>query len=111
MLLVPSPTNSTQVDGSDATTSSPNLELSRIDPISIEAPHKTITDPSALPQDTLAVPVPLHQEPQVQTSHQVTSVQPVDMALTGLVETTMSTTLHKCHCGKECTRYTQGRCH
>ena len=100
MLLVPSPTNSTQVDGSNATTSSPNLELSRIDPINTEAPHTT-SDLSAPPQDTLTVP--LHQEPQ---GDQVTSVQPVDMALTALGASSMSATLHKCHCGKECTRYT-----
>ena len=86
MLLVNSPANSTQVEGSNTVSSNHTLELSRIG------------GPVLVQPDNV----------------QVTSVQPEDMVLTGVRGDTESintrdvsnvSMMHKCHCGKECTRY------
>ena len=108
MLLVPTPNNSTQVEGSTATSSTPHLELSHIEPVSNHVPHNSSVS-SVLRQDS--VPAPEHHHNSLLYSNvehlatQATSVQPVDMALTNLAESvTVTTALHKCSCGKECTR-------
>ena len=84
MLLVNSPANSTEVEGSHTVSSNHNLELSRIGgPVPVQADHV-----------------------------QVTSVQPEDMLLTGVRGAESINTgdvssvamMHTCHCGKECTR-------
>jgi hypothetical protein len=85
VLLVNSPANSTQVEGSNTVSSNHNLELSRIG------------GPVLVQQDCV----------------QVTSVQPEDMILIGVRGVAESinhgdvssvSMLHTCHCGKECTR-------
>ena len=85
MLLVNSPANSTQVEGSNTVSSDHNLELSRIG------------GPVLVQPDLV----------------QVTSVQPEDMILTGVRglaesinhgDVSSMSMMHTCHCGKECTR-------
>ena len=89
MLLVSSPTNYTQVEGSAVTSSTPHLELSHIEPISNHVPHNSSVS-SVLRQDS--VPAPEHHHNSLLYSNvehlatQDTSVQPVDMALTNLAE-------------------------
>ena len=86
MLLVNSPANSTQVEGSNTVSSNHTLELSRIGGPVLVQPDRA----------------------------QVTSVQPEDMVMTGVRGDSESMTtrdvsnvsmMHKCHCGKEFTRY------
>ena len=83
MLLVNSPTNSTQLEGGGTAPDPQILELSRIAPIFAQAaPITTVPYISTHPLHT----VPLHQASQAQPyqAAHVTSLQSEDMVLTGV---------------------------